>query len=207
MHALLTGQDGLLGDPVAVWRELAAGPGGAEAASGFLGYLAFVTSMRLVTGPRWEPSRCGGPPPSPRVCHPGALAGAGDFAAALPDEVWLPLARRSAAHTPAQKDAGRVAARAAAHPGSSDALLLAAHLLTRPAPDGAYDGDVRRPARALLRAAEALPAPDRRPRPRSCAAPCSKPARWTSPVRRRRPAQRPGPGGRPGDDLRVAVSC
>ncbi|GLF98032.1 hypothetical protein [Streptomyces yaizuensis] len=52
--------------------------------------------------------------------------------------------------------------RAAAHPGSPDALFLAAYLLTRPAPAGAYgDGDVRRHARALLRAAEVLPAPVR----------------------------------------------
>lgn len=52
-----------------------------------------------------------------------------------------------------------VAERAAAHPREPDALLLAAHLLTRPAPEAAYDGDVRRHARALLQAAEALPAP------------------------------------------------
>ncbi|WP_225827099.1 hypothetical protein [Streptomyces naphthomycinicus] len=45
VHTLLTGHDGLLGDPTAAWRELAAGPGGAEVASGFLGYLAFFTSM------------------------------------------------------------------------------------------------------------------------------------------------------------------
>jgi hypothetical protein len=69
--------------------------------------------------------------------------------------------RRCAAHTPAQNDAVRVAERAAAHPREPDALLLAAHLLTRPVPEGAHDGDIRRHARALLQAAEALPAPDR----------------------------------------------
>lgn len=37
LYALLTGQGDLPGDPVAAWRELAAGPGGTEAASDFLG--------------------------------------------------------------------------------------------------------------------------------------------------------------------------
>lgn len=37
---------GLLGDPVTARRELAAGPGGTEAASGFLGYLALFPGMR-----------------------------------------------------------------------------------------------------------------------------------------------------------------
>ncbi|MEV7157266.1 hypothetical protein AB0N77_22005 [Streptomyces misionensis] len=161
VHALLTGYDDLLGEPVAAWRELAAGPGGAAAASGFLGYLAFFTSMRPVDRTAVDTERVWWTAALEAALPPGALAGAGRFAAALPDEVWLPLARASAAHTPAQEDAGRVAARAAAHPRKPDALLLAAHLLTRPAPDGAYDGDVRRHARALLRAAEALPAPER----------------------------------------------
>ncbi|GHB14911.1 hypothetical protein GCM10010330_80600 [Streptomyces tendae] len=48
IHALLTGHDGLLGDPVTAWRALAAGPGGAEAASAFLPYLALFTGMRPV---------------------------------------------------------------------------------------------------------------------------------------------------------------
>lgn len=47
---------------------------------------------------------------------PGALAGASGFATALTDREWLPLARRSAAHTPAQEDAGQIAERAVAHP-------------------------------------------------------------------------------------------
>ncbi|MFC8704904.1 hypothetical protein ACFUIV_22335 [Streptomyces anulatus] len=161
VHALRTGHDTLLGDPTAAWRELAAGPDGAEAASGFLGYLALFTSMRPLdrtsvdTGRIWWTAALEAGLPT------GALAGAGDFAASLPDEVWLPLARRSAAHTPAQTDAARIAERAAAHPREPDALLLAVHLLTRPAPEGAHDSDVRHHARALLQAAEALLAPDR----------------------------------------------
>ncbi|WP_329167777.1 hypothetical protein OG939_36120 [Streptomyces sp. NBC_01685] len=47
-------------------------------------------------------------------------------------------------------------------PKNTDALRLAAHLLTRPAPEGGYDPDVRRHARALLQAAQALPASEHR---------------------------------------------
>ncbi|WP_185908751.1 hypothetical protein, partial [Streptomyces sp. WAC02707] len=50
--------------------------------------------------------------------------------------------------------------RAAAHPRSPDALILTAHLLTRPA-DPAYDTGVRRHTRALLQAAQALPETER----------------------------------------------
>ncbi|WP_240679442.1 hypothetical protein [Streptomyces sp. B29(2018)] len=161
VHALLTGHDTLLGDPTDAWRELATGPDGAEAASGFLGYLALFTSMRPLDRTSVDTEQIWWTAALEAGLPTGALAGAGDFAASLPDEVWLPLARRSAAHTPAQTDAGKVAERAAAHPREPDALLLAVHLLARPAPHGAHDGDVRHHARALLQAAEALPAPDR----------------------------------------------
>ncbi|WP_443977607.1 hypothetical protein [Streptomyces anulatus] len=161
VHALLTGHDSLLGDPTAAWRELAAGPDGAETASGFLGYLALFTSLRPLDRTSVDTEQIWWTAALEAGLPPGALAGAGDFAASLPNEVWLPLARRSAAHTPAQTDAGRIAERAAAHPRDPDALLLAVHLLTRPAPQGAHNSDVRHHARALLQAAEALPAPDR----------------------------------------------
>ncbi|MEU4077729.1 hypothetical protein [Streptomyces venezuelae] len=161
VHALLTGHDDLLGEPVAAWRELAAGPGGAEAASGFLGYLALFTSMSPADRTAADTEQVWWTAALEAGLPPGALAGAGDFAAALPDEVWLPLARRSAAHSPAQSDAGKVAERAAVHPREPDALLLAVHLLTRPSPEGVYDGDVRRHARALFQAAAALPETER----------------------------------------------
>ncbi|MET8608906.1 hypothetical protein ABZV92_35780 [Streptomyces rubiginosohelvolus] len=161
VHALLTGHDSLLGDPTDAWRELATGPDGAEAASGFLGYLALFTSLRPVCRTSVDTEQIWWTAALEAGLPPGALAGAGEFAASLPDEVWLPLARRSAAHTPAQEDAGRIAERAAAHPCEPDALLLAVNLLTRPAPEDAQDSDVRLHARALLRAAEALPAPNR----------------------------------------------
>ncbi|MFE1199945.1 hypothetical protein ACFW6E_45905 [Streptomyces olivaceoviridis] len=123
VHALLTGHDELLGDPVATWRALAAGPGGAETASAFLGYLALFTAMRPVDRTAVDTEQVWWTAALDAGLPPGALADAGYFAAALPDEVWLPLARRSAAHSPAQKDAGWVAEHAAAHPRESDALL------------------------------------------------------------------------------------
>ncbi|MFB8401133.1 hypothetical protein [Streptomyces sp. NPDC055912] len=174
-RALTGGHPGLLGDPAAAWAELAAGPGGAAAASRLLAALALHAPHRPYTrgvtapAPRaavapaavdavlvwWTAALDAGLPP-------GALAGAGNFAdLAVPDEVWLPLARASAAHTPAQSEAGDVAERAAGHPRSPDALLLAARLLTRPAPDPWYDAQVRRHARALLRAADVGPAAER----------------------------------------------
>ncbi|MET9083208.1 hypothetical protein ABZX77_15140 [Streptomyces sp. NPDC004237] len=110
---------------------------------------------------------------------PDALADAGYFAnSALTDEVWLPLARRSAEHTPAQTCAGDVVEGAAGHPHSPDALLLAAHLLTRPGPRVRR----RRPphARALLQAAIALAQPSGPSRRNSCARPWSKPTKWNS---------------------------
>lgn len=121
IHALLTGHDGLLGDPVTAWRALAADPGGAEAASAFLGYLALFTGMRPVDRTALDTEQVWWTAALHAGMPPGALAGTGHFAAALPDAVWLPLARRSAAHSPAQTDAIRVAERAAAHPREPEA--------------------------------------------------------------------------------------
>ncbi|SCD32051.1 hypothetical protein GA0115243_100885 [Streptomyces sp. ScaeMP-e83] len=112
-HTLLTrtgDTDDFLGDPQAAWTELAAPPDGAPAASRLLAALAAHTPHR---------TRPGDTPPDPATHHvlaaaarwwtaaldagmpTGALAAAGDFAdTALDDTVWLPLARRSAAHTP-----------------------------------------------------------------------------------------------------------
>lgn len=171
-HALLAGHHDLLGDPADACRELTAGPGGAEALSRLFLTLTLLKPERSHTP--------GGAAPDSAdrtavdTAHvwwtaaleaglpPGALAGVGEFAhLALADEVWLPLARRSAEHTPAQECAGAIAERAAAHPRNPDALLLAAHLLTRPAPGALYDADVCRHARTLLEAAVALPAAER----------------------------------------------
>ncbi|MGW4268705.1 hypothetical protein [Streptomyces californicus] len=169
-RALLTGTDDLLGDPVTAWGELAAAPGGAAAASRLLAALAVHAPRRPEPGTPLEPAARTAVAAAARWwtaaldagLPPGALAAAGDFAdTALDDTVWLARARRSAAHTPAQTCASDIAERAAAHPREDDALLLAAHLLTRPAPDPWHDVEVRAHARTLLLAAEALPAPDR----------------------------------------------
>ncbi|MFE0775388.1 hypothetical protein [Streptomyces sp. NPDC058861] len=160
----------LLGDPVQTWRELADGPDGAAAVSRLLLPLALSihghprtddeaenTAARAfedIAHTWWAAALQAGLPP-------GTLAAAGHFASsALPDDMWLPLARRSAENTPAQHYADKAAERAAAHPRSPDALILAARLLTRPA-DPAYGTGVRRHARALLQAAEALPETER----------------------------------------------
>ncbi|MGW2101554.1 hypothetical protein ACWCPX_28420 [Streptomyces olivaceoviridis] len=100
IHALLTGHDELLGDPVATWRALAAGPGGAETASAFLGHLALFTAMRPVDRTSLDTEQVWWTAALDAGLPPGALADAGYFAAALPDEVWLPLVRRSAPPLP-----------------------------------------------------------------------------------------------------------
>ncbi|MFF9786368.1 hypothetical protein [Streptomyces nigrescens] len=178
-HAL-TGDPDFLGDPSTAWQEIAAGPGGAAAVSWLLELLATRLAparMALMDG-RLNRVDAGAAQPATEPAAaavtvlwraaleaglpPGALAGAGAFArAALDDSVWLSLARRSAEHTPAQTEAGLLAERAASHPRSPDALLLAAYLLTRPAPAPWYDAEVRWHARTLLQAAAALPAADR----------------------------------------------
>ncbi|UGQ11073.1 hypothetical protein LO772_30400 [Yinghuangia sp. ASG 101] len=150
---LVDGDVDVLGDPVAAWRELATGPNAAIAVSHLMFPLARVTMALIpedaahtpvdIAHVWWTAALDAGLPP-------GALAGAGYFAtSALTDEAWLPLARRSAEHTPAQEDADKVAERAARHPRSPDALILTAHLLTRPSPGRWYDAGVRPHARAL----------------------------------------------------------
>ncbi|MFJ8078865.1 hypothetical protein ACIQ7Q_34245 [Streptomyces sp. NPDC096176] len=165
VDALLNGHPGLLGDPAAAWREVAAGPGGDVAAERLLA--TFAISMQWLRAPSAElaPGRSAADTATEwwtaaleAGLPPGALAGAGHFSHTLTDEVWLPLARRSAEHTPHQIGAGDVAARAAAHPNNPDALLLLAHLLA-PSPAGPWPApEVRRNARTLLQAALALPA-------------------------------------------------
>ncbi|MCX4550395.1 hypothetical protein [Streptomyces sp. NBC_01500] len=163
---LVDGDVDVLGDPVAAWRELATGPDAATAVSHLMSPLALVTMALTPEDAAHTPVD---------VAHvwwtaaldaslpPGALAGAGYFATStLTDEAWLPLARRSAEHTPAQENADKVAERAARHPRSPDALILTARLLTRPSPGRWYDAGVRPHARALLQAVAALP-PDDRP--------------------------------------------
>ncbi|MBW8797851.1 MAG: hypothetical protein JF597_30975 [Streptomyces sp.] len=161
--AVLLADPAFLGDPAVLWAELATGTGGADA-TGLL--LAAIASRTPRTGgPAW-------PDAAERLAAAaglwraalaaglpsGALASAGDFAdTGLDEDLWLSLTRASAEHTPALTDADLVAERAARHPDSEDALLLAAQLVTHPAETG-QDAAVRRHARALLDAAAARPA-------------------------------------------------
>ncbi|MGW1618580.1 hypothetical protein [Streptomyces sp. NPDC002172] len=161
--AALLADPAVLGDPAVFWAELAASAGGADAVGRLLAAIASLTprangpvppdiGARLAAAAGlWRAALTAGLPP-------GALAGAGGFAdAGLDEDLWLSLTRASAEHTPALTDADLVADRAARHPGSEDALLLAAQLVTHPA--GTWrDAAVRRSARALLNAAALRPA-------------------------------------------------
>lgn len=156
-HALAT-DDGFLGDPTTAWASIADGPGGAAAASRLLEDL-------VLRRPGTEPlgADTGTPPIGAAAAlwraalaadlPPGALAGAGLFARTdLADDVWLPLARASAEHTPALVDASGVAERAAAYPEAPDALHLAAQLISNPQHPW-EDEAVLAHAHTLLRAA------------------------------------------------------
>ncbi|WP_225828798.1 hypothetical protein [Streptomyces naphthomycinicus] len=165
--ALLT-DPALLGEPAAWWTQLAGTDGdedGRAAVSCLLEAIALSTPRTDAARPLppaeqaqlqaalhlWRAALAAGLPA-------GALAGAGAFADAAFDEpVWLELTRSSAEHSPALNHAELVAERAAAHPGSQDALLLAELLVTH-APGTWTDTAVRGHARTLLDAATALPA-------------------------------------------------
>ncbi|WP_020684239.1 hypothetical protein [Streptomyces prunicolor] len=167
-HALLA-DPALLGEPASWWTELAAGTGdGVAAVSRLLEAIAARTPHTGDDGPlpSAEQTRVGAAVDLWRAAlaaglPAGALAGAGAFAdAAVEETVWLELMRASAKHSPALTDADLVADRAAAHPDSAEALLLAAELVAR-APGTWREAAVRRNARALLDAATALPSGER----------------------------------------------
>lgn len=147
-HALTTDPHHL-GDPGDVLAEIAAGPDG----PGTVSWLLQVLAWRL--DPGWSVGAAGvlrfprtvlQPPTGTELAAvttlwraalaadlpPGALAGAGYFAhLPLDDDVWLPLARASAEHTPPDSP-DTAAERAATHPDSQDALVLTALLVARP---------------------------------------------------------------------------
>ncbi|MFI7089611.1 hypothetical protein ACIBUR_39255 [Streptomyces anulatus] len=169
-HALTTDPHHL-GDPGDVLAEIAAGPGGPRAASWLLQVLAWRldpgSSAAMAGTLRF--SRTALPPTGPELAAvttvwraalaadlpPRSLAGAGYFAhLPLDDEVWLPLARASAEHTPPGSP-DTAAERAAAHPGNRDALVLSARLVARPA-DAWGSHTVLPHARALFHDATAM---------------------------------------------------
>ncbi|WP_432158559.1 hypothetical protein [Streptomyces sp. bgisy153] len=168
----LLGGPALLGDPVALWAELADGTDdGVAAVSRLLEAIAARTPRTGADGPLppaaaarvnaavdlWRAALADDGLPA------GALAGAGAFAdAAIEETVWLDLVRASAEHSAVLADADLVAERAAAHPRVEDALLLAAQLVAHPTRTWRDDA-VRRHAHALLDAAAALPEAERPP--------------------------------------------
>ncbi|WP_405191712.1 hypothetical protein OG473_39260 [Streptomyces anulatus] len=147
-HALTTDPHHL-GNPGDVLAEIAAGPDG----PGTVSWLLQVLAWRL--DPGWSVGAAGvlrfprtalQPPTGTELAAvttlwraalaadlpPGSLAGAGYFAhLPLADDVWLPLARASAEHTPPNSP-DTAAQRAATHPDSQDALVLTALLVARP---------------------------------------------------------------------------
>nr|WP_181411994.1 hypothetical protein [Streptomyces sp. F12] len=167
--AALLADPALLGEPAAWWTQLAGTDGdGVAGVSCLLEAIALAMPRTGVARPLtpagqarvqaalvlWRAALTAGLPA-------GALAGAGAFAdAAVDDAVWLELMRASAEHSPALSHAELVAERAAAHPGSQDALLLAELLVTH-APGTWTDPAVRGHARTLLDATAALPAAER----------------------------------------------
>ncbi|WP_274036751.1 hypothetical protein [Streptomyces sp. MMBL 11-1] len=170
--ALLT-DPSLLGEPAAWWTQLVDADGDEESAAAVSVLLEAIALRVPRTGAArplppaeqartraavdlWRAALAAGLPA-------GALAGTGAFAETAVDEpVWLELTRTSAEHSPALSHADLVAERAAAHPGSQDALLLAELLVTH-APGTWTDTAVRGHARTLLDATTALPAPERPP--------------------------------------------
>ncbi|MEU5137021.1 hypothetical protein [Streptomyces californicus] len=173
--AALLSDPALLGEPAAWWEQLADADEGVEgdAAAAVSGLLE-ATALRA---PRTGTARPLPPAEQARAraavdlwraalaagLPAGALAGAGAFAeTALDEPVWLELTRSSAEHSPALSHADLVAERAAAHPGSQDALMLAGLLVTH-TPGTWTDTAVRGHARTLLDATAPMPAAERPP--------------------------------------------
>ncbi|MFE1907395.1 hypothetical protein ACFW96_27530 [Streptomyces gardneri] len=152
-HALLTDRT-ILGDPQDLFTELALTDDGPAAASTLLERIAHHTRSST-TQPQavrlWQHALAASLPP-------GALAGAGAFAALdIDDTTWLTLTLTSARHTPQLTSTKDVAQRAAAHLGKEDAAQIAALLVLNPSPEPWEDAAVRTHARRLLTDAGNLP--------------------------------------------------
>ncbi|WP_326585450.1 hypothetical protein OG889_45145 [Streptomyces sp. NBC_00481] len=142
----------VLGDPAALFTELAAADGGPAAASRLLDLLAHHTAHATDTAVQlWRAALSAGMPP-------GAMAGAGTFALTDIDEAtWLDLTLASARHTPALRNTDHIAERAAHHPDKPAAAQLATLLVAHPSTDPWRDATVRQHARRLLAAIGQLP--------------------------------------------------
>ncbi|MET7489813.1 hypothetical protein [Streptomyces sp. NPDC005538] len=141
-----------LGDPAALFAEIAAAEGGTAAASRLLELLAHYTARAdtaLVTSAAVQLWRAA----LAAVLPEGALAGAGTFAlTGIDDVTWLDLTLASARHTPALRDTDHIAERTAHYSNKPEAAQLAALLIARPSADPWRDATVREHARSLLAA-------------------------------------------------------
>ncbi|MEE1759658.1 hypothetical protein [Streptomyces sp. SP18BB07] len=142
----------ILGDPAALFVELAAADGGSAAASRLLELLAHHTAHATDAAVQlWRAALSAGMPP-------GAMVGAGTFSLTAIDEAtWLDLTLASARHTPALRNTDHIAERAAHHPGKPEAAHLVALLVAHPSTDPWRDATVRQHARSLLTAIAQLP--------------------------------------------------
>ncbi len=128
--SFLTGSDAL-GPAPALLTELGAQAGGPQAVSELLSRLAQAVIRCEETSPWPEQAaalwRCA----LEAQLEPAALTGAGRFAYAdrLDDAAWLDLTARTVARQPEVEAPYAVAERAAHHPDSADALLIAAAML------------------------------------------------------------------------------
>ncbi|WP_331740798.1 hypothetical protein [Streptomyces sp. NBC_01006] len=141
---------GLLGQPGTVFSELAAGEQGHLAVSRLLADIA----SQIVGAAReditangielWKAALgCALPP--------GALAGAGAFAATdIDDNIWLNLTLTSLERTPVLGDPDDIAQRVAELPDHEAAYAIAALLVRHPSADPWRDSTVRERARHLL---------------------------------------------------------
>jgi len=111
--------------------ELAAQAGGPQAVSELLSRLAQAVIRCEETSPWPERAAALWRFALEAQLEPAALTGAGRFAYAdrLDDAVWLELTARTVAQQPAVEAPYAVAERAARHPDSADALLIAAAML------------------------------------------------------------------------------
>ncbi|MFF0018734.1 hypothetical protein [Streptomyces sp. NPDC005374] len=124
----------VLGPAPALLAELAAQDGGVQAVSELLSHLAQAVIHCDQASPWPERAAALWRSALEAQVEPAALTGAGRFAYAdrLDDAAWLELTARTVARQPDLEVPYAIAERAARHPGSADALLIAAAMLGAP---------------------------------------------------------------------------
>ncbi|WP_461086578.1 hypothetical protein [Streptomyces deserti] len=121
----------VLGPAPALLAELAAQDGGLQAVSELLSHLAQAVIGCGESSPWSERAAALWRSALEAPLEPAALSGAGRFAYAdhLDDAAWLELTARTVARQPDLEAPDAIAERAARHPDSADALLIAAAML------------------------------------------------------------------------------